>query len=284
MSLFVPYGNEFTWRASNVLNTQPAANFGVTVTPGAAPTFGAYVQLLSAAAVTQDVYGILINFNSANTSNAIRSILADIGVDNAGGTNYVTKIPFLLAGQANTYNTPGSGIWYYFPLYIPSGSSIAVRATGTQVTTFRCNVTVFGRPKRPDAVQAGTYVTAFGTDATANARGTAITIGTTAEGGWQQVGTALTRPHWWWQLGYASSTNAINATGIHFDLGVGTGTNRKVIIENQTWTTTTGEIITCIPYLNGYGEAAVGDIVYIRGQQVGTANATSTVIGYGLGG
>lgn len=283
--IFSPYGQDFQWSFSNVSGSRPGTgSFGSTITPGTAPTFGSWVQVATGANMSQDTYGVLICFNNGASSATIRNILVNIGVDNAGGTTYEVKIPTLIAGSATTYGLGTGGIWYYFPLYIPAGSSVAVQATSTVVTAFQAYLQFFGQPRRPETVRAGSYVDAFGVDLT-NARGTATTLGTTADGAWTQLGVATTKSYWWWQSAYYAADTTMTAAVIHSDLSAGTATNKKILYENQYTSVTAAEQISSLPvFVNSYNNVAIGDIIYVRGQSSTTADSGTGFAAYGLGG
>lgn len=284
MSLFVPYGQDFQWYYSNALATRPSVtSMGTSVTPGTAPTFGAWTQVATTANIANDVYGVAVCINNAATSATTRNILLDLGVDNAGGTNYLVKIPYLQGGNATTYGLGSSGIWYYFPLYINRGSSVAVRAMSNNTTAFNCLVYFYGQPRRPDAIRAGSYVDAYGFN-TSNAQGTAVTPGTTNEGTWTQLGTT-TSSYWWWQCGFNVNDTTMSANILHADLAVGNASFKKILFENQIWQTTAAEQTSCnINTANAYNNSATGDIVYGRLQCSGTADTGNAMIAYGLGG
>ena len=124
MGLYVPYHQDFKWQLAST-STRPAAAYGSVITPGL-NTMGSWVQLLTGAQMANDAYGILININNSSTSATTRNILLDVGVDNAGGTSYTVKIPYLMGGHASPYNIGSGGIWYYFPLFIPKSSGVPV--------------------------------------------------------------------------------------------------------------------------------------------------------------
>lgn len=285
MALFVPQGADFQWQYSLNSATRPTTTgFGTLVTAGAtANTMGTWTQVVSGANMLNEGYGISIAFTNNFASATTRNMLVDVGIDTAGGTNYTTKIPFLVAGHANTYAL--GGIFYYFPLYIPAGASVAVRAQGTVASsTVSANVTVFGQPRRPDAVRCGSKVFAFGTTS-ATSSGTVLTLGTTAEGAWTQVGTAATQSLWWWQLGYTCIDTTMTASAIHFDIGSGTAAAKKILMENILVTTTATEQVNIMPHIDrAYGNTTAGDLIYVRGQSAATADTSPGVIVYGLGG
>lgn len=285
MALFVPQGADFQWQYSTATATRPTTTgFGVSVTPGLQPTMGNWIQIASAANVTQEVYGISICVNNGATSATTRNILMDVGVDNAGGTAYQVVIPFLLCGNSTPYGLGSSGIWYYFPLYIPRGSSVAVRAQGTTTTAFNVYATLFGQPRRPDSIRCGSKVFSFG-EVTATSSGTPVTLGTTAEGAWTQVGTATTMALWWWQVGYSCIDTTMSAAIIHADVSAGTAASKKILLENCIIQTTAAEqISTNQNMMNSYNNVAAGDLIYVRGQSSGTPDTSTGFIAYGLGG
>lgn len=284
MALYVPSIQDFQWRYSLNTGLRPTlTSYGQTITPGTTPTKGAYTQVVSAANMVNDGYGILINFNNGGSTAATRNYHVDIGVDNAGGTTYLVKIPNLMAGHAAPYGVLNAGIWYYFPLYIAKGSSVAVRAAGNVTTAFSANVTVFGQPSRPDSVRAGTKVFAFGAT-TATATGTTMTLGTTAEGAYAQIGTATTQPLWWWQTGFTQVDTTMTAQNIHLDVAAGDATNKRILIENQLFYVNATEQISNNLYTLSYGNVATGDLIYVRGQSsLTTLDTAASAMVWGLG-
>jgi hypothetical protein len=278
--LFVP-GNSWNFVLSNVAATRPAAGWGTVVTPGTAPTKGAWAQVLTGANKNTETFGILIHINNAATSAATRNYHVDVGIDAAGGTSYTVVIPDLLGGHAAPATI--GGIFYYFPLYIPSGASVAVRAAGNVTTTFNVGVTVFGKPRRPDSVMAGQKVVAFGATA-ATATGTAVTAGTTAEGAYVQLGTATTFPIWWWQCGMTCVDTTMTANAHAIDVATGDAANKDIVLQDVLSTFTAAEQITTLPAVfPGFDRTATGQLVYGRVQCSGTADTALSMMAYGLG-
>lgn len=284
MPLYVPQGQDFQWQYSNMSATRPStAGFGTTITSGTANTMGAWVQVVTGANMLNEGYGISIVFSNGFTSAAIRNTLVNVGVDPAGGTNYTIKIPYLVAGHANTYAL--GPINYYFPLYIPKGASVALQSQGTTASgVVSAFVTVYGQPRRPDAVRCGSVVTQFGA-VTATSSGTTLTLGTTAEGTWTQIGTATTSAYWWWQMGYTCLDTTMTASAIHFDIGAGNATFKKILLQDIVVRTTATEQVSIDPHVvTAYNNVATGDIIYVRGQSAATADTSPGVIVYGLRG
>lgn len=283
--LWVPSGaNAFNWSFSSVQTTRPAAAMGTAVTPGN-NTKGSWVQILSAANVSRDVFGLLINVNSNNVSAAARNTILDIGVDPAGGTAYNVLVPDLLVSCAAPYNIGNGGVWYYFPIWIKAGSTVAARASVNNATvgTLRCNLTIFGSPRDRRLIKVGTRVEALGVTA-ASSSGTSVTNGTTSDGAWTSVGT-LARSAWWWQLGLGISSGSMSALAYHADLAVGDASNKVIVIENALVTTTTSEQLNNMVTVTDVGKTTpAGTNVYARSQCSGTANTPFSMIGYALGG
>lgn len=282
MPLYVPGRRDFNFLYSNVSATRLVAGWGFSHTCGTAPTFSAYATLVSAANITTDIYWVELIFSNAFNAATTRNLLVNIGIDTAGGTTFTTRIPALMAGHAGSMII-GGGIVYNFPLYIPSGSSIGIQATGTTAFAFNTAIKLYGRPSVPDSINAGSYVINYGTTA-ATATGTAITNGTTAEGTYTPVGTT-TRSHWWWQMGHTFVDTNVGAAGVSFDLAAGSSpTLNEQILQDQLFWYDGTERIWNTPQLNCYGNTNTGDIVYIRGQGSAAAETSLSVAAYGLGG
>jgi hypothetical protein len=189
--LRVPKVPSFGWHLSTATG-QPAAAFGTSVTPGN-NTYGTYAELIDGALVTDDVWAVRIQVNSNTVSGAARDTLLTIGIDPTAGTSYTDHISHLLVSDANTYTSDHGGVWYDFPFRIPAGSSIAAKASVNNATvgTLRCWMQLYGRPESSEVSPLGTKFRTFG-EVTASSRGTLVTPGTTSEGAWTQLGSALT--------------------------------------------------------------------------------------------
>jgi len=277
--LFSSVSSEFNWWVTN--NSTPSVNMGTAITPGTAPAWGTWTQLIPSTSVTEDVYGVLICINSFSTSATVRNVLIDIGADNSGGGTYRTLIPYLMGGHASNYDL--GGIWYYFPLFISKGQAIGARAMGNAISAGRILITLFGQPKNPDSVKVGTKVFSFG-ETTSTATGTAYTLSTSL-GANTQVGSATTMPLWWWQCGYTSIDSTITPQKcIHLNVLGGDATNKKYLLQNVPIVATTVEQIMLIPYLNGYNTLASGQNVYMSAHSLGAADTSPSVMCWGLGG
>lgn len=279
--LHVPVGSgSFNSMIASYGTTRPAAAMGTSVTPGTASK-SAWVQVQSALA--NAAYGILININSAFTASTPRNLAVDIGVDLAGGSSYTTVIANLLAGGATTYSA-GGGVWFYFPLFIPAGATIAARALQTNASTIRVLTQCLAQPMNPSQVRKGSFCESIGITEGAIV-GTTVTSGTTSEGSWTSLGTTANRL-WWWQVGVqvAASDTAWGANVLHCDLAVGDATNKDIIIQDLAFQTTTSESGNNPPLSVGVEwDVPAGSTIYTRLQNSGTNDAYS-VAAYGCGG
>lgn len=275
--LFVPAGANAYGAVQTSHGPRPATNFGATVTPGTSD-FGAWASLVSA--TSTESYGILVNINSNLASNASRNSVITVGIDFAGGTSYVDLIPNLIAGNASTYIK--SGLWYYFPVFVPAGSSLAVKGYSSVTSTIRCYAQLLQRPFNPSLIKKASYVDSFGV--TANA-GTVVTAGTTSEGAWTLLGTT-TRRLWWWQFGAQITTADTSRSNnvYHVDVGFGDGTNMVTIIQDAQWVTSTAEDANNPPLSAGVEyPVPSGSSIYARIQCGGTAEVLNMAV-YGAGG
>src|SRR5690606_34323542 len=124
------------------------------VTPGN-NTYGSYAEVISDSSVTSDAFGILININSVSVGSSARDAILTIGIDPAGGTTYTDFISDLLCSCAPTYVRGSSGAWYYFPVFIKAGTSIAAKGSvnNSTVGTMHVNVQLMCKPTRPELVR-----------------------------------------------------------------------------------------------------------------------------------
>jgi hypothetical protein len=274
--------NSWGFRLSNFADTtRPTATPGTSVTPGL-NTKGSSAQMLSA--IARDCYGIKINLNSGDFSGEARNQLVDIMIDPAGGTNYSVLIPDLFGSGPSAGAV--SANWFYFPIFIPAGASVAARAAVNAATarSLRVWVTLVGDPSRPDAIDVGTFVRAFGVTA-ATSEGTAVTPGTTSDGSYVSLGTTAERL-WWWQMSMGFNDATAEALNYMSDLAIGDATNKRMVLANQPFGTGTGETVRSILMMEGAYDAAAGSGVYVRSQvdNTGLTNSNASIIVHGLGG
>ena len=263
--------------------TRPSATWGELVTAsGSADTYGSYTEIISDADLTEDCYGIAIWISSAAVSAAISRGSITIGKDEAGGTSYSDWLTDLICGNAQNILSGNGGNFYYFPMFIKAGTSIAAKyANSTGSRTCRVAIAVVGRPLGSD-VRAATKFESFGASVAA---GTAITPANASEGSWTQIGSNPSTPLWWWQYGYQIANATINLRAFFVDIAVGDGSNKHIIIENQHVLTDStealyhGNVARLIPCY----EAAVGDLIYARVNCDAAPDASNQIAIYGCG-
>ena len=280
--LFVPAGFGYGAVTPSWGTTRPAAANGVAVTPVITNGWGTAVQLFTA--TTADSFGISININTIAGSNSYRPSAIQIGIDEAGGTNYVYRIVNLLCGGAASYILPGSGIWYYFPMFIPRGSTIAVQARSSTATAFNVGAILNQELRDPATQRSGTFMEAIGvTLGAGTAAGVTITPGTTAEGAWTTLGTT-TRRLWWWQvmLQHTAADTAWSAQTYHIDLAVGNATVKDLIMTDVVASDDATENFNILPH-GAYYDVPAGSTIYAR-VQASSAIDTYTIAAYGMGG
>lgn len=277
--LHVPVGAQsFGSVVSNYSTQRPGNSVGGVVTPDTVG-YGSWLQVLSA--LPYDAYGLLICASGNSGSGANRNTLLKVGVDEAGGTSYVDRIPGLLCGAAVGFATSGNGVWYYFPIFIPAGSTVAVAAYGTVTTTFRVTVQAFAAPPNPAMMRKASLVEAIGLS---GLTGASVTPGTTSEGSWTLIGTT-TRRLWWWQFGLHIniSDTAFSTAAVFADIAVGDASNKDIIMLDQCINTGAAETITVMPFTLGCEwDVPAGSNMYARIQDGSTADPFELVI-YGAG-
>jgi len=279
--LHVPTGaNTYCLTQPSWGTTRPNTANGTAVTPGTG-AYGTYAQMVSS--VTDDAYGIFINANTNFASNASRNTVVEIGIDPSGSTSYTSVVSGLVASGASEYTRNGSGVWYYFPLFIKAGSSIAARAYGSVATAIRVGCVLFSRPSNPAAIRKGSFIETLGVSAYT---GTSITPGGASEGAWTSIGTTTLRT-WWVQFGLqiATTDTAWTLAAHHVDVAVGNGSSYDVIISDANFCVDSGEYVGNPPLTAGVEwDIPAGSTMYMRVQSSGTPDSAYEAAVYCLGG
>lgn len=132
MGLIHPSGPAFAYWSDN-LGTVGASGtaFGTGLTLGFSNADGPVTQTLPALA--HDCEYLVLGFAGWAVGGRNTSSLLDVMIDPAGGTNWSVLISDLLVGFCSAPNftlgtTAGLPLQYHFPLWIPAGTSIGVRA------------------------------------------------------------------------------------------------------------------------------------------------------------
>jgi hypothetical protein len=273
--LHVPGGAFDFAKVQTNLPGQPLSTGGTVITP-VVGSKGSWAEVF--ASLDSDTYCLIVQVHNSRTSAANRSYAIDVGIGAAGSEQVIA--PDLIGSNAGVTNNTG-GIWYVFPIFIPAGTRVAVRAQGSVVTTCRVIVRAFQMPRDQSMVKVAGYVEKLGITGIV---ATALTSGTTSEGAWTSVGTT-TRDLWWWQLAVQIPVADVahNQAFYHFDLAVGDGTNFSIIAQDIPFTTTTGEEAGKPPFVFGCERfVPAGSTIYVRAQCDATPNGLAVAV-YGAG-
>jgi len=281
MGLFQFSRPSFNYVTGNVTGTRPAAAFGTSITPGN-NSYSTYASILSGGSITRDCYGILININSIAAATTAKDSLCKIGIDTSGGTTYIDFIPHLICSCAGTFAQ--GGVWYYFPVFIPSGSQLAASGSTNNATvgTQRVAVWLYGAPSNLKDLKYGMGVEAIGQN-TSLSCGTGVTSGTTSEGSWTLLGTT-THKCFAWQWGMGINDTTMSSGNIYTtDISYGDGTNQIILGQDRQHTIlTVSEDLNSSCYPPMPVVVPAGGSIYGRMQCSGTADSSLTMVAYGV--
>ena len=298
--LFVPNGgNDFAATASYGATRPGTTANGTTLVAGNLSTTNAYSTTYAqvGGALRADSYGMYINVNNYFAGAAFRQLALRFAVDYAGGTNFSTGniiIDGLVGSQAITYGL-GGGLWYYFPIYIPSGSSVGVTARGSTTVAPLPSIGIqyMTAPSNPSSIKRASFVETLGlTLGTGTVAGTDVTpsTATVEPNSWTPIGTT-TKRCWWWQVACQHSDTTMNALNYHVDLGVGTGaagtsTVDPIISDLYIQTTGTEQFLNLGKAFGVEKVVPSGSTIYARVHNAGTNENAGTfqVVAYGCGG
>lgn len=249
MSLLT-FAPDFAFCSHNMGSTpvNQQISFASGVTAGASNADGSTASILSA--VTHDIEYLIIGisgFGSTLGSGVNPSTLLDIMHDPAGGTSWASApiIEDLLVGGTYPINmqsaTVGGGtpLWYFFPLFIPSGSSLGGRARTAHTSTITGRVAVFayGGNRNPGTWWSGRKVTSIGIDA-ANSRGQDHAPGSSGSfSTWANLGSALTLDGQAYQFAVQGKNDATwtgTASPYWFQFGVNSVQVGPTVIKGHT--------------------------------------------------
>lgn len=208
---------------SNLTGTPPAATVGTNFTAGASNTDGTSVSVISA--LSHDLHYLIVGIGGVNVSTGDGQGLLDILIDRAGGTSWSSFIDDLVCGFTPTPAAGTAGIqqWYHFPLFVPAGASLGVRARTAHtanITSGRVVIYGYGEPSRPDMWWCGTGVESLGINE-ASSKGTNVTPGNSGTySSWTTIGTSSYR-YGAVQFGVNGSDATASAIGYYWQIGYG---------------------------------------------------------------
>ena len=203
MGLIHPAGPSFAHWSDNfggLAAAQTSDSYGTFVTPGTSNADGSTVTLMPALA--HDCEYLILGFNGFGEPAKSMRCIADILVDPAGGTSWSNLISGLLVGQteyglflkSGSFTDSAAFVLYHFPLWIPAGASLGVRAKTSDAAGFTSSTRVWavaaGGNKHPASWWCGQKVETLGS-VRASSTGTAVANGVSASfGSWVNVGSA----------------------------------------------------------------------------------------------
>ncbi len=286
--LFNPLNPSLLTRTGDIDDYPDNNGTGVRLNSPDNGAYGSYIEVIDGANVPHDCYGIYLNFNTIGTR-ASNPILVTIGIDPAGGTSYVDTILDLSAAQASGYLYDIGGHNYYFPLFIPAGSSIAAKTAAGGTTSgyyISCVMELFGGPSCPEAHKVGQKVISYG--ATVSTRmGITASLANSTVGAWVELGTVGADENpFFWDLSVAITSGTLPQSSFIAELGIGDASDKTVVVQGKRVLTFTSEAVSAVNFapMAQYYQAAPGDKVYGRliGPTSGTWSGTFSLIAHGV--
>ena len=267
---------DYTLAQNNFASTPSSTAPGTSVTTGGTPhTKTAWTQVFSA--TNFEITELDVLMVNTGTSGAQSDALVDIGIGAAASE--VVIVPNILAGwrQNLQAGVPSSGL--RFPVYIPAGTRVAVRAQSLETSkTINTVIVARGGASQPSTGQyAG--VDAIGVT-TASSQGTSHTAGNTGSfSAWASVGSVTTRDYRavLMVVQGTMSTTTMNGLTYEFQWGVSSTTFGAALFASNTGETLWG------PFPNQPVRQFVpsGSQLQVRGKCSGTAQALDVAL-YGF--
>lgn len=212
----LPY---YHFRYDNLPST-PSLTPGTSVTPSTSG-YGSWTQFASSSNIAADCYALQLFICNAATSGANRNLVIEIGIDPAGGTTYTAVVTDLMVSKAGTGSANGT-LNFILPIFIPAGSSVAIRGYSTAATAFAVVGSFFGRPSRPEMAPKGMRSETLGISTT---NGTTFTPGIQVMGSWTSLGTT-SFDMWWWQPCVNLSSSGFAAEYCYCEFAWGDSSNK----------------------------------------------------------
>lgn len=250
---------------ADTFGTTPTTSPGTAITSGTSGAEGSWSAALLTASF--DIYGLWVVISDGSTTGQNRASAWDIGVDPAGGTAFVELIPDILAqGQGTFYNTPT--VEHYFPVFIPSGATIAARGACAYSVAASMRVSLRahgGGVNFPWAQLKGTHVETIGAGGYG---GSTFTPGNAADGTWVFLGHPSQRL-WWLVPSYTLSGAAITAEYTYITFAIGDASSKRIFAK-ITHTGTTAEVTQARYWPNafyeGYQRVGPESTLYVMGR------------------
>lgn len=226
----------------------PTLTPGTLVAPGNSNSEGNWVEIISDANVTFDVWEIHVWVTGTDASGVARRCLLDIGADPAGGTSYTAIVSDLLCGgrSATLIVNDDNTAYFRIPIFIKSGSAIAARmqtSVASDTGNERVAMSIFGNPTRPEIVPLGQFTETIGLSG-ANSDGTDINFPGVANtwSSWTSLGTT-SKTMWYWQIMTQNNETTMTNDPCLAQLSYGDVTNKVIIIPHYRYLQTNTESV-----------------------------------------
>lgn len=264
-----------------------SVTIGTAITPSTSSADPSYTALATSGNISADCHFLELEIHGGFVTATAKLHMLTIGIDPDGGTSYTDIISNLIVSSA-TAAAQGSmsGRAFHFPLYVKSGSSVAVKIRGSDgsATTVYVVARFFGYNQTPENANSSQYSATFGAT-TASTTGVSFTPGSGAKGSWASVGSTTVAPLNWFQVGAHVNNTAISSRHNWIDVAYGDGTNMVLVIADAFHTTGSGE--DCSHHRHGgwVNPVPVGSQLYVRGaSNTGPSSGWEAVIVGMMGG
>ena len=234
MGLILPNGPSWAHWTDNMGDVSSGTSYATIHQAGASGSDSSPGTVLSA--LTHDCEYLVIGYGGfSGGTGSDGSALLDILVDPAGGTSWTELIADLLVGNGWASTMPnfstqsGTTIfnpqYFHFPLWIPAGTSIGVRArakAASPLATSRVFMAAAGGNRNPASWWCGQSVETVGSIDTTNCRGEVHTTTQTSFGAWDDIGNPISGAGGAVQFAVQGQGTAISSSdGAVFEFGIG---------------------------------------------------------------
>lgn len=250
------------------MGTVGAATPGISVTTGAAAgTKGTPAEHF--AATNFDAFWVKVIARGYGTSVAASQGCLDVLIGAATEEVLIANLLMGYCGGRDGANSTLGWKCWDFPLYVPSGSRLAVQAAGNRTSTaFTTGIYLYGGTVSPN-FRVGGKVTTYGVSAVPN--GTTITPGASgAEGAWAEITASTSEDH----FAVVPSFQVTGDTSTSFltfavDIGLGAATEEE-IAQSYWFRTDTAETMDGpMPSMPCFQDIASGTRLVMRASNSG---------------
>lgn len=197
MGLIQPSGPSWAYCTHNLPSSLTPTSLGASCTAGASHADGTAVEMLPALA--HDVEYLRLAISVTATASDDNNALLDLLIDPAGGDSWAVLIEDLIAGggaEVSAVSTAlgGPGIHYDFPLWIPAGASLGIRARGARSSgspVIKVAAFAFGGNRNPASWWCGQRVSSINAAPSTSNGGLHTAGSSTAFSSWADLGSPL---------------------------------------------------------------------------------------------